>query len=43
MFIMGFFSLSFGLIAELLIRTYFESQGKSTFAIRSIIESEGEK
>ena len=43
MFIMGFFSLSFGLIAELLIRTYFETQGKSTFSIRSIIESESEK
>ncbi len=43
MFILGFISILLGMIAELLIRTYYETQGKSTYAIRAISESEPEK
>ena len=37
--IMGFQSILMGLIAELLARTYHESQQKPTYHIRSILES----
>ena len=37
--IMGFQSVLMGLIAELLVRTYHESQSKTTYRIRAIIES----
>jgi glycosyltransferase involved in cell wall biosynthesis len=36
-FIMGFQSILMGLIAELLVRTYHESSGKSTYTIRSMV------
>lgn len=37
--IMGFQSILMGLIAELLVRTYHESQSKPTYRIRAILES----
>jgi glycosyltransferase involved in cell wall biosynthesis len=37
--IMGFQSILMGLIAELLVRTYHESQSKTTYRIRAILES----
>ncbi len=37
-FIMGFQSILMGLIAELLVRTYHESQGKPTYTIRKEIK-----
>jgi len=43
MLILGFISILLGMIAELLIRTYYETQGKSTYAIRAIIKSDPEK
>jgi glycosyltransferase involved in cell wall biosynthesis len=43
MFILGFISISLGMIAELLIRTYYETQGKSTFAIRAVSQSDLKK
>ena len=36
-FIMGFQSVLMGLIAELLARTYHESQGKKTYMVRRIL------
>ena len=39
-FIMGFQSILMGLIAELLVRTYHESQGKRTYTIRKVIKHE---
>ena len=39
--IVGVQLLSFGLLADLLARTYHESQGKQTYAIRSQIEGPG--
>jgi hypothetical protein len=42
MFILGFISILLGMIAELLIRTYYETQGKSTYAIRAVTRSEAE-
>lgn len=39
LFILGFFCLLQGFTAELLIRTYHESQGKPTYIIRQIIRS----
>ncbi len=36
--IMGFQSILMGLIAELLVRTYHESQSKPTYSIRTILE-----
>ncbi len=47
LFILGFQSILMGLIAELLVRTYHESQAKPTYSVRSIHngwtdESEGE-
>ena len=38
-FIMGFQSILMGLIAELLARTYHESQGKPTYTVRKMIKS----
>jgi glycosyltransferase involved in cell wall biosynthesis len=40
LFILGFQSILMGLSAELLIRTYHESQGKPTYIIRRIITSD---
>jgi glycosyltransferase involved in cell wall biosynthesis len=37
LFILGFLSIFMGLMAELLIRTYHESQGKPTYVVRRII------
>lgn len=42
-FIMGFQSILMGLIAELLVRTYHESQGKPTYTIRKIINEAKEE
>lgn len=36
-FILGFQSILMGLIAELLVRTYHESQGKPTYTIRKLV------
>jgi glycosyltransferase involved in cell wall biosynthesis len=36
-FIMGFQSIMMGLIAELLVRTYHESQGKRTYTVRRVV------
>jgi glycosyltransferase involved in cell wall biosynthesis len=38
-FILGFQSILMGLIAELLMRTYHESQGKPTYTVRQVINS----
>lgn len=40
-FILGFQSILMGLIAELLMRTYYESQSKPTYSVRSITEEPG--
>jgi glycosyltransferase involved in cell wall biosynthesis len=40
MFILGFLALLLGLIAELVMRTYYESQDKKTYAIREVINPE---
>jgi len=42
-FIMGFQSILMGLIAELLVRTYHESQGKRTYITRKVIKAIKEK
>ena len=39
-FILGFQSVLMGLIAELLVRTYHESQGKTVYHIREMINFE---
>lgn len=39
-FILGFQSILMGLIAELLVRTYHESQGKTTYTVRKTINVE---
>jgi len=36
-FIMGFFSILLGLLAELLVRIYHESQGKPIYLVRKTI------
>jgi glycosyltransferase involved in cell wall biosynthesis len=36
-FLVGFMSLLMGLLAEMLVRTYFESQGRSAYRIRELI------
>lgn len=41
--IMGFQSILMGLIAELLVRTYHESQGKTTYTVRKAINIEPEE
>lgn len=38
MFFLGFIAILMGLIAELLMRTYFESQKKKTYTVREIVE-----
>ena len=35
--ILGFQSILMGLIAELLVRTYHESQGKPTYTVRQML------
>jgi len=42
-FIMGFQSILMGLIAELLVRTYHESQGKRTYIIRKIVKKSNDE
>ncbi len=37
LFILGFQSVFFGLMSELLLRTYYESQGKPTYNVRRVI------
>ena len=36
-FLIGLVSILLGLLAEILIRTYYESQGRRTYAVRSVI------
>jgi len=43
LFILGFQSILLGLIAELLVRTYHESQAKLTYTVRNVINSRQEK
>ena len=43
MFLLGFIAILMGLIAELLMRTYFESQKKKTYTIREVVEPIGKK
>lgn len=38
MFLLGFIAILMGLIAELLMRTYFESQKKKTYTVRELVE-----
>ncbi len=40
--VMGFQSILMGLIAELLVRTYHESQGKPTYTVRKVINLDGQ-
>jgi len=40
MFILGFLAVLLGLIAELVMRTYYESQDKKTYAIREVVNPE---
>jgi len=40
MFILGFLAVLLGLIAELVMRTYYESQDKKTYAIREVVDLE---
>ena len=42
-FLMGFQSILMGLIAELLARTYHESQGKPTYIIRTVLDTSDDK
>ncbi|MGD0707010.1 MAG: glycosyltransferase family 2 protein [Anaerolineaceae bacterium] len=42
-FILGFQSLLMGLIAELLIRTYHEAQGKSIYTVRTVVNDKTKK
>lgn len=37
----GFMSIGLGLVAEIMVRTYFESQGKNTYYIRELINFPG--
>ncbi|OGO17166.1 MAG: glycosyl transferase [Chloroflexi bacterium RBG_16_48_8] len=41
LFILGFQSILMGLIAELLSRTYHESQAKPTYSVRAVLKSRG--
>jgi dolichol-phosphate mannosyltransferase len=36
-FLVGFMSLLMGLLAEMLVRTYFESQGRRVYRVREMI------
>jgi hypothetical protein len=38
---MGVMSISIGLVAEIVVRTYFESQGKTIYHVRETINGEG--
>jgi hypothetical protein len=40
MFILGFLAILLGLIAEIVMRTYYESQDKKTYTIKQVIEPE---
>jgi glycosyltransferase involved in cell wall biosynthesis len=40
-FMMGVMSISIGLVAEIVVRTYFESQGKSIYHARELINLDG--
>ena len=40
-FMMGVMSICIGLVAEIVVRTYFESQGKSTYHTRELINFDG--
>ena len=40
MFILGFLAVLLGLIAELVMRTYYESQDKKTYTVKQVIEPE---
>ena len=42
-FILGFQSILMGLIAELLVRTYHESQKKPTYTVRTAINFDSNK
>jgi dolichol-phosphate mannosyltransferase len=37
-FLVGNMSILLGLIAEMLVRTYFESQGRSVYFVRELIK-----
>ena len=37
LFLMGFQSILMGLLSELLMRTYFESQGKRPYVVRQVL------
>ena len=39
-FLVGIVSILMGLIAEILVRTYFESQGRSAYFVRELIQFE---
>lgn len=41
-FLIGFLSIFMGLLAEMILRTYFESQGRRPYAIREVIKSTAE-
>jgi hypothetical protein len=36
-FLVGFMSLLMGLLAEMIVRTYFESQGRASYYVRELI------
>jgi dolichol-phosphate mannosyltransferase len=42
-FLVGFMSLLMGLLAEMLVRTYFESQGRAAYHVRELINFPGQK
>jgi hypothetical protein len=37
LFILGAQAILMGLLAELTVRTYYESQGKSTYSVRRVV------
>ena len=42
-FLVGFMSLLMGLLAEMLVRTYFESQGRASYRVRDLINFHEQK
>ena len=42
-FLIGNISILMGLIAEMLVRTYFESQGRTAYVIRELIKFESDE
>ena len=42
-FLVGIMSLLMGLLAEMLVRTYFESQDRSAYRVRELINFPGQK